>query len=77
MDIAALEQRDDVGIPVTADLAALPNPGERRLEPEPWSGAPPLDDADIPLLPPLDAEGRLTGRRSSLAFLHAARTSSD
>ena len=77
VDIAALEQRDDVGIPVTAELTELPNLGERRLEPQPWRGAPPVDDADIPLLPPLDAEGRLTGRRGSLAFLHAARTSPD
>ncbi len=77
VDIAALEQRDDVGIPVTADLADLPSLGNRPVEPDRWGGVPPLDDADIPLLPPLDAEGRLTGRRGSLAFLHAARSAPD
>ena len=87
VDIAALEQRDDVGIPVTADLADLHGLGERmgqrvserRAEPTRWAGAPPLDDADNPLLPPLDADGRLTtGTRRALAFLpRAARRSPD
>ena len=72
VDIAALEQRDDVGIPVTADLADLPNLADRRPEPTRWEGVPPLDDADIPLLPPLDAAGRLTTGRGSLSFLRAA-----
>jgi diguanylate cyclase (GGDEF)-like protein len=67
VDIAALEQRDDVPIPITADLV------ERRAEPKRWEGAPPLDDIDPPLLPPLDANGRLTtGKRGALSFLRAA-----
>jgi diguanylate cyclase (GGDEF)-like protein len=85
VDIAALEQRDDVGIPVTADLAELPNlshdrgTGDRRAEPVRWAGAPPVEDADNPLLPPLDATGHLvTGKRASLAFLRAGtRQSAD
>ena len=77
VDVAALEQRDDVGIPVTTDPVELPNLGERPVMPDRWGGVPPLDHADIPLLPPLDAEGRLTGRRGSLAFLRAARSSPD
>ena len=68
VDIAALEQRDDVAIPVTADLV------ERRSEPRRWDGAPPLEENDNPLLPPLDATGHLvTGRRGALSFLRGAR----
>ena len=85
VDIAALEQRDDVGIPVTADAGELPNlshdrgMGDRRAAPVRWVGAPPVDDADNPLLPPLDATGHLvTGRRASLSFLRAGtRQSAD
>lgn len=72
VDVAALEQRDDVGIPVEADLAELPNLAERRVEPTRWEAGPPLDDMGMPLLPPLDAAGRLTAKRGSLSFLRAA-----
>jgi hypothetical protein len=99
VDIAALEQRDGVGIPVTPDLAELPNlgggqpvppagggpaptssrNGERRTEPVRWAGAPPIADADNPLLPPLDATGHLVGGgRGALSFLRAgSRQSGD
>ena len=76
VDIAALEQRDDIGIPITPDLDDRPDL-ERRSEQLRWSAAPPLEDADIPLLPPLDAEGRLTERRGSLSFLRAGRQRQD
>ena len=68
VDIAALEQRDDVGIPVTADPVQPIGVGtpraataDRRAEAPRWTGAGPVDDADNPLLPPLDATGHLTG----------------
>ncbi|HET9851057.1 MAG TPA: bifunctional diguanylate cyclase/phosphodiesterase [Candidatus Limnocylindrales bacterium] len=88
VDIAALEQRDDVPIPVTADLADLPDltapsdrvdrraerRGDRRSEPPRWPGAAPVDDVDNPLLPPLDATGHLvTSKRGALSFLRATR----
>jgi diguanylate cyclase (GGDEF)-like protein len=66
VDIAALEQRDDVPIPVTADLA------DRRVEPVRWDPMPQLD-------PDLDAEpersgGPLAGvRRRSVSLLRATR----
>ncbi len=70
VDIAALEERDDVPIPVT------PTSVERRVDPSPWQGAPSLLEADN-LLPPLDAEGHLTRRSVSLSFLRAGRHSPD
>jgi diguanylate cyclase (GGDEF)-like protein len=83
VDIAALEQRDDVPIAVItdpsdrSDLADLTDRSARtesRLEPPPWQGAAPLEDVDTPLLPPLDATGHLvTGKRGALSFLRAAR----
>ena len=83
VDIAALEQRDDVGIPVAAAPAELPRLShdrgdggrgdvERRAEPPRWQGAPPAEDSDNPLLPPLDASGHLvTSKRGALSFLRA------
>ncbi len=81
VDIAALEQRDDVGIPVTADLGELPNlsgggtpagrPAGRPAEPVRWAGAAPVEEPDNPLLPPLDATGHLVGGRGALSFLRA------
>jgi diguanylate cyclase (GGDEF)-like protein len=76
VDIAALEQRDDVAIPVTADLV------DRRSPAPKWDGATPSDDPDVaPLLPPLGPDGRIStgasaggaSRRRSLAFLRAGR----
>jgi diguanylate cyclase (GGDEF)-like protein len=71
VDIAALEQRDDVAIPIA------PEPVERRAEPKRWDGSKGVEDIDVPLLPPLDAEGRIVGRRHSLAFLRASRNTPD
>jgi diguanylate cyclase (GGDEF)-like protein len=71
VDIAALEQRGDVGMPIAVEAH------ERRAQPQVWSGAPPLEDPDIPLLPPLDADGHVVGRRRSLAFLRATRQTPD
>jgi EAL domain-containing protein (putative c-di-GMP-specific phosphodiesterase class I) len=71
VDIAALEQRDDVAIPIAAE------PAERRAQPKRWDGSKGVEDIDIPLLPPLDAEGRIVGRRHSLAFLRASRNTPD
>jgi diguanylate cyclase (GGDEF)-like protein len=68
VDIAALEQRDDVPSPVAPDLA------ERRVDPRRRKAARQLDDLDNPLLPPLDATGHLvTSKRGGLAFLRAGR----
>jgi diguanylate cyclase (GGDEF)-like protein len=71
VDIAALEQRDDVAIPIAAE------PAERRAQPKRWDGSKGVEDIDVPLLPPLDAEGRIVGRRHSLAFLRASRNTPD
>lgn len=81
VDIAALEQREDVAVavspggpPPVTPTQARPEGGDRRGEPTGWSGAPPLDPAQNPLLPPLDETGHLTGpKRSGLAFLRAGR----
>jgi diguanylate cyclase (GGDEF)-like protein len=76
VDIAALEQRDDVPIPVTAHLVDRRSSGPR------WDDAAPSDDPDVaPLLPPLGPDGRISSgvgpasgsRRRSLAFLRAGR----
>jgi diguanylate cyclase (GGDEF)-like protein len=78
VDIAALEQRDDVGIPVTPDRAELPSLGDGRgpavRPPEPvrWPGPAPVEQPDNPLLPPLDATGHLVGGQTgALSFLRA------
>jgi EAL domain-containing protein (putative c-di-GMP-specific phosphodiesterase class I) len=74
VDIAAQEQRDDVGIPITADPLERALQPERRVEAQRWAVAALVDDADNPLLPPLDATGHLTApARGSLAFLRATR----
>jgi EAL domain-containing protein (putative c-di-GMP-specific phosphodiesterase class I) len=69
VDIAALEQRDDVAAPIDVESE------DRRSQPMRRDASKGMDDIDIPLLPPLDAEGHVVGRKHSLAFLRATRTS--
>jgi diguanylate cyclase (GGDEF)-like protein len=85
VDIAALEQRDDVGIHIEAEpmerraedrRAEDRRAEDRRPAPRPWDGEP-REDAEMPLLPPLDAEGHVVGARRSLAFLRATRQAPD
>ena len=71
VDIASLEQRDDVAIPIAIE------PEDRRVRPRRWDGSKGVDDIDIPLLPPLDAEGHVVGKRHSLAFLRATPSGPD
>jgi diguanylate cyclase (GGDEF)-like protein len=66
VDIAALEQRDDVPIPVTADLA------DRRADPIRWDPMPGFDpDLEAP---PVRAGGPIAAmRRRSMTLLRATR----
>jgi diguanylate cyclase (GGDEF)-like protein len=67
VDIAALEDRADIAVPIVAEV-------QPRGEPSRWDGATPLDDLDNPLLPPLDASGHLVaGKKGALSFLRAGR----
>lgn len=68
VDIAALEQRDDVAIPVTADLA------DRRA-PRPSGELEVLERS--PLLPPLKGGALGAVRRRSMSLLKAGRQSPD
>jgi EAL domain-containing protein (putative c-di-GMP-specific phosphodiesterase class I) len=64
VDIAALEQRDDVAIPVTAELS------DRRAEPVRWDPTPVLHEEE----PVAVGQGPLAAmRRRSLGFLRAGR----
>lgn len=63
VDIASLEQREDVPIPVTADLT------DRRAEPVRWDPIPNLED-----LPVATGRGPIAAmRRRSMTFLKATR----
>jgi diguanylate cyclase (GGDEF)-like protein len=63
VDIAALEQRDDVGIPVSAELS------DRRAEPLRWDPIPPTPDEEA-----VAGESALAAvRRRSLGFIKASR----
>jgi hypothetical protein len=67
VDIGALEQRDEVPIPITADLS------DRRADPIRWDPAPePLDERTAVTNGPLAAM-----RRRSLGFLRAGRNVPD
>jgi diguanylate cyclase (GGDEF)-like protein len=62
IDLAALEQREDIGIPVTADLP------DRRAEPVGWNPNPEPENGAAPL-----ASGTIaTMRRRSIGFLGRA-----
>jgi EAL domain-containing protein (putative c-di-GMP-specific phosphodiesterase class I) len=66
VDIGALEQRDDVGIPVTADLAP------HTIDPVRWAPLPDFDDDDL-----ATASTRGGLRRRSLAFLRASKSADE
>jgi diguanylate cyclase (GGDEF)-like protein len=67
VDIAALEQRDDIAIPVTAGL------DDGRAEPIRWDPIPDGEDADVPV-----ERGALAAvRRRSMTFLKASRRVED
>jgi len=68
VDISALEQRDDVAIPVTAELS------DRRTEPVRWDPIPVLDEEE----PVAAGPGALAAmRRRSLGFLRAGRRTAE
>jgi diguanylate cyclase (GGDEF)-like protein len=70
VDIAALEQRDDVPIPITADLV------DRRTEPPPapaWKPSPEPDEGVTVTVP----SGPFAHARRSLSFLRAGRDSGE
>jgi diguanylate cyclase (GGDEF)-like protein len=68
VDLAALEQRDDIAIPVTADLS------DRPAEPVRWD---PISDA-APEVEVAATGGRLTGaRQRSMTFFRAAARRGD
>jgi diguanylate cyclase (GGDEF)-like protein len=72
VDIATLEEPGNMALPVTGDMPGFSDRSESQPEPSPWRGGSPLEDMDNPLLPPLDADGRLvTPKRGALSFLRA------